>query len=225
VSDPASRSTGLLDGCYLMPRPPQGVDPEAAGSRFTLRPGLAVYGLHDWESAPSAEEAVKEALGEDVLKPLPGLGSGTTFRGSVGRGGEGWAVVIEWVAQPAAAGVIGALAWEATKAGAHAFVSLFEAKRPEGARVLVSRGAAVLIAIDYLLTAESPGELMLDAVDEPTAMAGRESPEANYVDIEPWVVLLVDPLNQMRYVVIVSPSGAIRGHMKTPMEPSELDYR
>jgi hypothetical protein len=120
---------------------------------------------------------------------------------------------------------VGALAWEGSKAAGRSLVSLLQKEKPEGARVVVSRGAAVLIAIDYLVKAEQPVDLVLDAVEEPSAIAGRDSPESNYVDIEPWVVLLVDPERQVRYVVVVSPSGEVRGHMKTSMERFELDYR
>jgi hypothetical protein len=207
-----------------MPYPPAGIDPEAPGTRFTLRPALAVYGLRDSDDGLSTEDEVKEVLGEKALQPIPGLGEGTALRGGVGLGGEGWAAVIEWIAQPAVAGVIGALTWEASKAAARALADLIREKRPEG-KILVSRGAAVLIAVDHLLTAENPAELVLDAVDEPTAIGGHQSPQAGYANIEPWVVLMIDPVHMTRYVVIVSPGGEIRGHMKAPMEAFELDYR
>jgi hypothetical protein len=210
-----------------MPKPPAGVDPEEPGSRFTLRPALAISGLHDGDGAdaPSNDEAVREVLGPEALaEPLEGLGRGTTLTGSVGRGGEGWAVVVEWVAKPAVGAVVGGLAWASAKAASRAFGSLMRRTRPEGASVLVSRGAAALIAIDYLLSVEDPEELFIQAVDEPSSLAGFESPESNYVGIEPWVVLLIDPILETRYVVVVRPNGEVRGHMRTPMEDVERDY-
>jgi hypothetical protein len=65
---------------------------------------------------------------------------------------------------------------------------------------------------------------VLEAVEEPSAITGRRSPEANYVGIEPWIVLLVDVGAQARYVVAVASDGQILASMRLPFQKLEGYY-
>ncbi len=66
--------------------------------------------------------------------------------------------------------------------------------------------------------------MVLEAVEEPSSIAGRESPEMNYVGIEPWIVFLVDVRAQVRYVVAVSSDGQIMGSVRMPFQKLEAYY-
>lgn len=67
-------------------------------------------------------------------------------------------------------------------------------------------------------------ELVLEAAEEPSAIAGWPTPEPNYVGLEPWVVLLRSRDARTRFVVVVESHGEILGCMKTPMNEFESLY-
>jgi hypothetical protein len=70
-------------------------------------------------------------------------------------------------------------------------------------RVFISRGMAALIAIQDVLDNNPQARLALEAVEEPSSIAGHPSPEWNYVGVEPWIVFLVDPYQERHYVIAV----------------------
>jgi hypothetical protein len=207
-----------------MPRTPFDMDPDSPGSRFTLRPAIAVPGGDGTDEIIRA--ALTESLDAEILERDPALGEPDVARGGIGRGAEGFAGVIEWIGAAVAAGLIGGAAWDGAKAAGKRLAALakraFE-RRPD--YIIMSRGAAALIAIDHLAGLDPAIDgLVLEAVEEPSSIAGRDSPELNYVGIEPWLVFLVDPRTQTRYVVAVSSDGQILGDMKFPFQKLEEYY-
>jgi hypothetical protein len=122
-----------------MPLPPEGFDSEAPGSRFTLRPAIAVPG-GDGED-DTIRRALSEALGDDVLEPDPALGEPGILRGGIGRGAEGFAGVIEWIGAAIGTGLIGGAAWEAAKAAGKRLTGLIgRAFKKTPNYIIVSRG-------------------------------------------------------------------------------------
>jgi hypothetical protein len=75
-----------------------------------------------------------------------------------------------------------------------------------------------------LLLVREEDELLLEAAEEPSAIAGRATMEPNYVGLEPWVVLLRSQDARTRYVVVVEAHGGILGCLKTPMNEWESLY-
>lgn len=212
-----------------MPLTPFDLDPESLGSRFTLHPVVVVYGRFDHaEDDRRPDEtrrvALFDALGPDILAPKPGLGAGEVIRASIGRGGEGAAVAVQWMLLAAIGGVIGGAAYEGARRAGEALKGVLRGSE-EHPKVAISRGAAALFALDAVTgLAPATNSLLIEAVEEPTSIAGYHSPEINYVDIEPWLVFLVDFDKEVRHIVTLSAQGEILGHMSIPLQPSEADY-
>lgn len=212
-----------------MPRNPYGLDLEASGSRFNLNAGLVfIVGEHpeaERAGRPSediAAEVIRDRVGEWIFERDPGLGQGQPVSSGVGRGAEGWAPVIEWWVQP----VVGALAWESVRLAAKGAKRLMEKlrRRPDP-RVEVSRGMAGLLAIeDVLERYPGLGQLEMEAIEEPSAIAGIPVQEVSYVGLEPWLVFLVDEAKSKRFVVAVNPDGQIVGRMDLDMNEFEKIY-
>jgi hypothetical protein len=168
------------------------------------------------DAEPAAEETLRRRIGDWALEEHPELGRAEAVSGSIGRGAEGWAAVLEFVGLHAAGGVISA-------AAAMAFKRFWERARggeagAEQQRVYVSRGAAAYLAVAEV--ADRFGQesaVEIEAVEEPSSIAGGDILELSYVGAEPWVVLLRDRTAQTRYVVVVSASGEVLGSMKTAM--------
>lgn len=214
----------------VMPRLPfEGLDPDAKGSRFTWRPGFVVLTGEASEEARAAgrtaETSVRDVIGEWILEPDAHLGEPKILDGAIGRGAEGWAPVLEWAGAAAGAGVIGALSWEATKAMARSAAKIIRRIRDgSGAPTYISRGFAVLIAMDEVLQRDKEAVLAVEAADEPSAFGELQTPELNYVGIEPWIVLLVDFEAKRRWVVVVRPTGGVHGVLEVALEAYEEDY-
>lgn len=79
--------------------------------------------------------------------------------------------------------------------------------RSTRARAFVSRGMAALVAVQDVLDNNPLARLAIEAVQEPSLIAGHPSPELNYVGVAPWIVLLADPHQERRYVVAVARTG------------------
>ncbi len=122
--------------------------------------------------------------------------------------------------------LIGGAAWEGAKAAGKRLTGLIgRASKRKPDYVIVSRGAAALLALDHVAREEpSVRSLVLEAVEEPSAIGGRRSPEANYVGIEPWIVFLVDVEAQVRYVVAVASDGRVLASMRFPFQKLEGYY-
>ena len=57
----------------------------------------------------------------------------------------------------------------------------------------------------------------MEAVEEPSGIAGRLVSELSYVGVEPWIVLLRNRKQLRRYVVVVESDGNVLGAVETPM--------
>jgi len=120
-----------------------------------MRPAIAVFGGDG--SDPAIRQALSDALDPEVLEPDAVLGQPQISRGGIGRGAEGFAAVIEWIAFALAAGVIGGAAWETTKAGGKRLTTLvrqaFE-RKPDS--IIISRASCSQVEVAPP-TQEGPG--------------------------------------------------------------------
>lgn len=212
-----------------MPKLPfEGMDPDEHGSRFTWRVAVMVRNAVD-PGGPSSdqemERGVRDALGDAALDEDEDLGSPSLIRGSFGRGGEGFAAVVEWVGTAAGAGVVGGLSWAAFNSLVRGARRLMSRTHDRGEdRIYVSRGLAVLLAADAVLHNHPGAKLAIEVADEPSALAGYQTPELNYVAIEPWLVTIVDFDAGVRYIVIVRPTGIIAGMLEISLDEYEHMY-
>lgn len=202
-------------------------NPEAAGSRFTTRASLAILtrrGGADRHAVGQDSGPTEEITLEALCGPpssIEELGDGRVVDGSYGRGAAGWVPVVEWTLQAMLAGA----AWDVIKRGARRMRDLTESLRDGEVRFLVSRGTAALLAIAQVLETTDESEVLdVEAVEEPSALAGAEPSEQNFVGIEPWLVSLINADRTTRYVVCVAPSGEIQGVMSLPMGDAEGLY-
>lgn len=212
-----------------MPNVPfEGMDPDEPGSRFTWRVAVMVRNAVDPER-PSSDQDIKRgvrgALGDAVFDEDEDLGKPSLIRGGFGRGAEGFAAILEWVGTAAGAGVVGGMSWAAFSGLVRGARRLMARIRDKGEdRIYVSRGLAVLLAADAVLRDHPEAKLATEAADEPSALAGYQTPELNYVAIEPWLVTLVDFDAGTRYIVVVRPTGIIAGVLDAPIEEYEHFY-
>jgi hypothetical protein len=89
----------------------------------------------------------------------------------------------------------------------------------------VSRGvAAGLAAADAAQRFDENGPLEVEAVEEPSSIAGHEVTELSYTGLEPWIVLLRNMEAEVRYIVVVLPDGSIAGRLQVPFLPFEGGY-
>lgn len=184
-----------------------------------MRVAFAVGGSEEPDGG-DAREIIARDIGDWVFQDRSELGIGEPVSSSVGRGAAGWVPAIEWVAAAAGAGLIGNAAWDAVKA---LFARLRE-EQPER-RFLVSRGTAAHLAAAVVaeeLGADEP--LEIEAVEEPSSIAGAEVSELSYIGLEPWVVLLRDRWHNVRYLVVVAADGEIMGFIRAPMDQWENMY-
>jgi hypothetical protein len=210
----------------------EGWDPEAAGSRFTSRAALVLLTRKDGASrmavdsdTGNASAVIEDAMGSDALVPDPALGSPTPTDGSDGRGGEVWAPVIEWTVEAMIGGVVGNVAWAGVTAAASRLRERIARLRQDRVRFNVSRGAAAFLAIGHVLEQSGEADVLdVEAVEEPSTMAGASPHELNYVGADPWLVLLLNSRRTYRYVVAVTPDGHVVGALKMPMGEIERAY-
>lgn len=196
-------------------------DVEGSGSRFTLAPAIAV-GIPEaeWELRQAdtlAARALSDYVGAWVHDEQEGLGRGQALSGSVGRGAAGLAAVLIFIGLNVAAGVISVSAGMAWKRFVERFSdSLVGSDRK---RFHVSRGAAAYLAVaEVAARFGEEDSLELEAVEEPSTIAGIQISELSYVGLEPWIVLLRNREKQKRYVVVVSAMGGdILGAIDTPL--------
>ena len=195
-------------------------DLDMAGSRFTDRPGFALSIPEvEWaEGDPSA--ALSRHVGDWVLEEQEDLGQGEAVDSSVGRGASGVAVALEFVALYALRGVISAtagMAWKRFLERVWANVE-DDDDRPG---VLVSRGgAAYSAAAEVVERFGERGDLVVEAVEEPSSISGHDVSELSYTGIEPWVVLL----RRDETGSVGAPDGKIDGALETPMREWEPGY-
>ena len=114
----------------------------------------------------------------------------------------------QWVLLVGLGGVIQGAAWDGIKMAATLLTRLMLRARAEGDRVSISPGGTALLALAEMDDLdELGGGILVEAVEEPTSIAGFESPKMGYNDIEPWIVLLIDFKHDIRYIVVVSADG------------------
>jgi hypothetical protein len=197
------------------------------GSRFTDRPAFGLSLPEDWAERNAAVEgfpsvALSRYVGDWVLEEQEELGQGEAVDSSVGRGASGWAVALEF-GRYALGGVISVSAGLAWKR----FLERVGRERQDDGRpgFLVSRGgAAYLAAAEVAERFGEQGDLVVEAVEEPSSIAGHDVSELSYTGIEPWIVLLRRDETLRRYLVVVAPGGEIDGALETPMREYEPGY-
>ncbi|MGH2989727.1 MAG: hypothetical protein ACRDMA_07660 [Solirubrobacterales bacterium] len=192
--------------------------------------GLALPAGEDYmRRVESGERRVAEDVIHDALGEAPGqeagLGEVAAINGSLGRGAEGWCAVAEWSANAIGTGIVGAAAWAGTvRAGRWLQEKVSELRRDER-RVLVSRGGAILLAVNHVLAETSEeGPLGVEVAEDPISMTGDSPSEAGYAGIEPWLISLVSAELTKRYVVAISAAGEPLSLMQMPMSEAERMY-
>jgi hypothetical protein len=205
-----------------------GWDLDEPGSRFVRRPAFAItIPEAEWptpgEQRAGSERALRDHVGDWLFEEQNELGAASPVAGSYGRGAAGFAAVAEFVAQWAAAGVISTAAGMAFKhVWRRAIDSLEQRERPG---LVVSLGAAAaLAAAEVAERYAENGPLEIEAVEEPSSIAGQSVSELSYVGVEPWIVFLRRREQNVRYLVVVAPGGEVLGSLQTPMGEFEHIY-
>jgi hypothetical protein len=211
-----------------------GWDPEAPGSRFTRRPAIAITSRRGGRSVYEAEhtdtgdahEVVSETIDEEFLYDDPVLTKPRILNGSQGRGAEAWVPVIEWLADAAGQGAVGLGVSLALLQIGQRLRELLSRLRAAGASVLVSRGVAEALAVDYVVRRglESEGAVDVASVVEAAFIGGGTPPELNYVGADPWIVSLVNADRTRRYIVGLAPNGQVHGVITLPISDVQRAY-
>lgn len=207
------------------------MNPEAPGSRFASRPGLAILSgsrRRDRYDAPdsdtgNAAEVVGDAFGQEPAE-LSALGRPSVIDASYGRGASAWTPAVEWLLDAAGTGIIGTAAFAAVREATRQFREVLDRLRQRDVEFLVNRGGAALVALAYAIDALPETNFEVEAVEEFSWIAGRESSETNPVGAEPWLVCLVDLDRTVRIVVAVNPDGSNIGDMRLPIGQLERGY-
>jgi hypothetical protein len=216
-----------------MARFPEGWDPEAPGSRFTRRPALAIASRRGGKSVydpgsdtGDAQRVVTETIDEEFLRGDEALGEARIVDGGRGRGAEGWVPVIEWVGNATAQGLVGAAASYAMLRTGRRLRELRRRLGDADIDLLVSRGAAEVLAVEHVVRAgmENEGALDVESVAEASFIGGGTPPEMNYVGADPWLVALLNADRTRRYVVGVQPDGSVAGVLVLPLNELQAAY-
>jgi hypothetical protein len=198
---------------------------DAPAGRFNRRPAVGVsVGEEVSQDHPSVESALSRVDADWLLDDDQDLGRPETFDGSAGRGAEGWVAVVQWIGEAISNNVIDI-------ALGYAFARLIarlrewrERRKAEGKHggFEISRGGAALLAASHV-AAEfgEEGPLEIEAVEEPSSIAGNEISEISFVGVEPWIVLLRNPDRKIRYVAVVKPDGDVVDALRVPFLPFE----
>jgi hypothetical protein len=220
-------------GFVLVPRYPDlfdSGDTEGPTSRFNprLAIGISTGEFGDGEGGVTAEAVVRDAVGDWLLdEEQPELGRAEAFDGSAGRGASAWIPVVQWVGDLITNGIVD---FAIVTALGDVLRRLRERKRTREAEggfmaVEVSRGvAAGLAAADVAENFVEAGPLEVEAVEEPSSIAGHDVTELSYTGLEPWIVLLRNMDAEVRYIVVVLPDGTIAGRLQVPFLPFEAGY-
>jgi len=212
-----------------MPRYPDviGIDGDHyPGSRFDVRPALAISTGEHGDGA-DAEDVIRNDVGDWVLQPDTPLGQPEAVNGSAGRGASAWVPVVQWVGEAIANNVVDIAVGVALGKVLDRLREWRKSREAEGkyAGVEVSRGAAALLAgADLAREFGEHGPLEVEAVEEPSSIAGYDVAELSYVGLEPWIVLLRNMHEEVRYVVIVLPDGDVAGRLRIPFLEFEGGY-
>jgi hypothetical protein len=160
------------------------------------------------ESPADPGDILMREVGDWLLADDPELGHPHASRGGAGRGASGWVPVVEWAARAVAGGVVSRMAMLAF---AKVYRRILQSGQG-GRAVYLSRGAAALVAADHVTRRYyDSGPLEVEAIEEPSSIAGWGETETSYHGLEPWVVLFVNRERGCRYVVLMRPNGEIMG--------------
>ena len=185
-------------------------------------------GEHGDGEGATAEQVLRDAVGDWVLEEQPGdLGRAEARDGSAGRGAEAWIPVVQWAADVVANNVVDITIGYALARILGRLRERKQERKAEGGflTVEVSRGvAAGLAAADVAEHFDEPGPLEVEAVEEPSAIAGHEVTELSYTGLEPWIVLLRNMEAEVRYLVVVLPDGRIVGRLRVPFLEHEAGF-
>jgi hypothetical protein len=133
--------------------------------------------------------------------------------------------VLEFVLEAAGQGVIGLIVTAPLIAAARRYKQLRDRMKDRGAGLLVNRAGAALLALEDVRELNPcPGRLWIESAEEMSTVAGRPSPELNYVGADSWLVLVVDLDRRLRHVRTVSPSGEITGRITAKLSDLERVY-
>jgi hypothetical protein len=194
------------------------LDPESGSGRFAARPAIAI-GTGEHDETTSADKVIRDEVGEWILEEAPELGTAEPIGGSIGRGAEGWIAVVQWVGDALANNVFDiavGYALARVMARLRKWKASREAEGKHG-NFYVSRGAAAALAGAAVAEEfDEAGPLEVEAVEEPSSIAGWTVSELSYVGLEPWIVLLRNMNAEVRYVVVVLPDGSIAGQLRIP---------
>ena len=208
---------------------PPGFDAQDPRGRFTSRAAIAFLtrsgGVDRFETDSDsgvATDVIADALGREALDGDPELGEPLAVDGSYGRGAESWVPVIQWTAEVIIGGALGNAAWAGLVAAAKQLRRVIDGATTAEVQLLVSRGAAAFVAMDHIVSeGYESGIVDVEAVEEPSTLAGGTASEISYVGFEPWLVSLLNEHRTVRYLVAISPAGQVLGMMQIPM--SELE--
>jgi hypothetical protein len=207
-----------------------GLDPDSfAGGRFTTDPAVAIgtgeYG--DGDDA-LAEKVISESVGAWLLESDEALGRVEAVSGEAGRGASAWIAVAHWLGDAIANNIVD-LAAGAAFAKILSRLREWRKEREAEAKfggIEISRGgSALLAAADVAEAYAEEGPLEVEAVEEPSAIAGRLVSELSYVGVEPWIVLLRNVERGVRYIVVVNPDGVVAGRLQMPFLDFEAMFR
>jgi hypothetical protein len=207
----------------------EGFDPDTPAGRFNRHPAIAIGFGGEYADGEGvvARDALREAVGGWVLDEQPELGRGRPFDGSAGRGAEGWVAVVQWAAEAVADNIVDIAIGYALARTIGRLRDRKQEREREGKflNIEVSRGtAAALAAADVAEHFGEPGPLEVEAVEEPSGIAGYEVSELSYTGLEPWIVLLRNMQAEVRYIVVVLPDGTVAGRLKVPFLEFEAGY-
>lgn len=207
-----------------------GLDPNSfAGGRFTTDAAIAI-GTREYGEGDDAlaENVIYDSVGAWLLEEGPALGRSEAVGGSAGRGAAGWVAVAHWLADVIANNVVDIAAGAALAKILGRLREWRKQRESEGKHggIEISRGTAALIAAaDVAEEFGEQGPLEVEAVEEPSSVAGRPVSELSYVGVEPWIVLLRNVEHEVRYLVVVNPDGVIAGRLRCPFLAFEAMFR
>jgi hypothetical protein len=221
-----------------MPNILSDADPEGPGSRFTSRPAFALAVSEDspyFDQEGAGHQAATAQVGEWLFEDLPEIGAPRVENTSIGRGASVWAPVYEWVvdwiATPAAQGVVGAAAtgavakaWSTRRRAARLIAELIARVRgTPRAKILVSRGMAGVLAVHAVADRYSVDDALVVLLIEESSALGEHGGvyDVSYESDEPWLVLMRDASYDARYLVAVSASGEVLDMMRVPYSDAE----
>jgi hypothetical protein len=181
----------------------------------------------DWLRGGTPEQALRVVQVDWLPAESDQVGEPRVLPAETGRGAGGYGAAVQWLGESIADGVV-------DLAVAYALVKVIgrlrdwrDGRRREGnfAAFEISSGAAALLAAAHVAESyDEGGPLEVEAVEEPSAIAGKDITETGYVLLESRIVLLRNTARRVRYVAVVMPDGIISGALQVPFVLNEEVY-